>query len=45
MAAATTSSPNTSPQGFVGGDDQAGPFVARDTSWKNRLAAAGSNGM
>ena len=33
-------------EGLVAGHDQGGPFVARaETSWKNRLAASGSNGM
>jgi len=32
-------------EGLVGRDDQRGAFVAAETSWKNRLAASGSNGM
>ena len=33
-------------EGLVGGDDDAGPLVARaETSWKNRLAASASKGM
>jgi hypothetical protein len=32
-------------EGLVGGDDDAGPLVAEETSWKNRLAASASKGM
>jgi hypothetical protein len=32
-------------EGFVAGDDQAGAFVAAETSMNMRFAACGSNGM
>jgi len=34
-----------SAEGLVAGDDETGSFVRLETSWKNRLAASGSNGM
>ncbi len=48
MAAATTSSPNTSPQrpnGLLEVTMRLARSYRAETSWKNRLAASGSNGM
>ncbi len=48
MAAATTSSPKTSPQrpkALLLVTIKLARSYRADTSWKNRLAASGSNGM